>query len=361
MAIHRIEIENFKSIKKASVRLSQINILIGANGAGKSNFIQFFKLMNEIFEQRLNEYVARNGKSEAFLHFGSKVSERIFGFVEFENDKGNLTNAYEFELLPTIHQSFFVNESSCYNKSVSENAVWDKWRHKGSESVIKGSVNFRDKYLKDFLASIRVFHFHDTSQNAPVKQSSKINDNRQLRADGGNLAAYLFKIKENEPNVFRFIEKTIQSVAPFFHGFDLQPDEIDANLIDLVWKEKGSDQYFNAHHLSDGTLRFICLATLLLQPVPPLVIIIDEPELGLHPFAIEKLAGLIQKASIQSQIIISTQSTALINHFSPDEIIVAERSPETSFHRLKEAELSSWLEEYSMGEIWERNIVGGRP
>jgi predicted ATPase len=157
------------------------------------------------------------------------------------------------------------------------------------------------------------------------------------------------------------IEYTISSVAPFFEKFDLEPDSKNPDVIFLNWLEKGSDEYFNAHHLSDGTLRFIALTTLLLQPVLPSTIILDEPELGLHPFAISKLAGMIKKAAVQSQIIIATQSVNLVNEFSADDIIVANREDnQTVFKRQSEESLKTWLEDYSIGELWEKNVIGGR-
>ena len=195
-----------------------------------------------------------------------------------------------------------------------------------------------------------------------MKKPVNLNDNRTLKSDGSNIAALLYKIQKTEPKLLSFIERTVRSVAPFFSHFDLAPDELDKNKISLVWKERESDHYFDAHSLSDGTLRFICLTVLLLQPNPAPIIIIDEPELGLHPFAIAKLAGMIMNASQHSQIILSTQSVTLLNHFSPEDVIVVERENKQSvFRRLEDEDLSSWLEEYSLGELWDKNVIGGRP
>ena len=175
------------------------------------------------------------------------------------------------------------------------------------------------------------------------------------------MAAFLYKIKDTNPKHFKIIEFTIRSVAPFFERFDLKPDSKNPEMIFLNWLEKGSDDYFNAHNFSDGTLRFIALSTLLLQPVLPKTIILDEPELGLHPFAIAKLAGMIKKASTNSQIILSTQSVNLVDHFSANDIIVVNREDnQTVFKRQSEESLKSWLEEYSIGELWEKNVIGGR-
>ena len=193
-----------------------------------------------------------------------------------------------------------------------------------------------------------------------------LRDNRVLKSDGSNLAAFLYMLSVKYKVHFKLIERTIKSIAPYFSQFDLQPDVFDENVIELVWKEVGSDQYFNAYNLSDGTIRFIALATLLLQPSPPKTIIIDEPELGLHPFAIKKLAALISSVSEKSQVIVSTQSVTFLNEFTPNDIIVVDRENVegkmvSQFKRFQEDELDQWLEGYSMGEIWEKNLIGGKP
>ena len=107
--------------------------------------------------------------------------------------------------------------------------------------------------------------------------------------------------------------------------------------IRLRWQQKGSDYPLTPHHLSDGTIRFICLTTALLQPEPPSTIILDEPEPGLHPYAIEILAELIKSSSKRMQVIVSTQSPSLVDYFEPEEIVVVNRKDGASnFKRLKD-------------------------
>jgi predicted ATPase len=212
------------------------------------------------------------------------------------------------------------------------------------------------------MTSFKIFHFQDTGKTAKIKLPCLIADNEFLREDGANLAACLYVIQLTYPKDFKRIEMVIRSVAPYFERFDLKPDRINPDVIRLEWKEKGSDAYFNAKHLSDGTLRFIALATLLLQPEAPQVIIIDEPELGLHPFAINKLAGLIKKASANTQIIISTQSVNLVDNFDPEDIITVDRQDGQSvFNRQNSETLKDWLTDYSISDLWNKNVIGGRP
>jgi predicted ATPase len=191
-----------------------------------------------------------------------------------------------------------------------------------------------------------------------------VNDNSYLRADGSNLPAFLYLLKKKNPESYGLIRDTVRQVAPFFDDFLLKPDPLNEDTIRLAWKHRISDKYFGASALSDGTLRFIVLSTLLLQPHHslPSIILIDEPELGLHPYAIVLLASLVKQASIKAQVILSTQSPLLLDHFEPRDVLVAERfHGATEIKRLKTARLKSWLEDYSLGQLWEKNELGGRP
>jgi predicted ATPase len=362
MGIHSIRIQNFKSIKDSGeVIIKPINVFIGANGVGKSNFISFFKFLNKLYEQQLQLYMAQNGRADNFLFFGKKISGFLSGKMVFDNE---WQNEYEFLLVPDSSGNLiFSNEYSNYTRPGGQLNKAALSIGGNLESVLKSDSGYRNKYLREQFAGLKLFHFHDTSFSSRVKQPCNTLDYVNLQEDGGNLAAFLYRLQESSPSNFKMIENVTQSIAPFFGRFYLQPDEINPQQIYLRWYEKEYDQLFTAHNLSDGTLRMICLITLLLQPNLPGAIIIDEPELGLHPFAIGKLASLLQSASVKSQIIISTQSVTLVSHFNADDIIVVEREQQhqTVFKRQSKEELSSWLDNYSLGELWEKNVLGGRP
>ncbi len=363
MGIKSIHIRNFKSIKDSGVvELKSINVLIGANGVGKSNSIGFFRFLNRIYEQQIQLYINQNGGSENFLHFGRKVSDFLAGKIIFDNE---WKNEYSFNMVPDqTGNLIFASEWSNFTKPGSSKIDLSEIGIAGNrESRIKDDSGYRNKYLRTQFAGFKIFHFHDTSFNSKVKQPCSTRDYATLQENGGNLAAFLYRLQESAPLNFNIIVKVIQSIAPFFDRFYLQPDEINPQQIYLRWKEKGFEPLFTAHNLSDGTLRMICMATLLLQPHPPATIIIDEPELGLHPFAITKLAGLLQSVPEYTQVIVSTQSVNLVNEFKPEDIIVVQREDkhETIFTRQSEETLSTWLKDYSIGELWEKNILGGRP
>ncbi|WP_127136005.1 AAA family ATPase [Flagellimonas oceanensis] len=353
--LDRIVIKGYKSIRHLDIELKSVNILIGSNGVGKSNFVSFFKLVNNIYEQRLKQFSMKSG-SDNLLYFGRKETDFIEGFLNFGN------NAYSFKLEPNDDGGLFINEEH----SIYHPAPYNKsfWNNNVQESGIKTSSSIRDRYLREHLESYKIYHFHDTSSAAPLRTPANIDDNRMLREDGDNLAAYLYYIMEKFPKNFRRIEKTIQSIAPFFEKFNLEPDRLDESRIKLVWNEKDHiDTYFDASHLSDGSLRFIALTTLLMQPKLPKVIIIDEPELGLHPVAINKLAALIKSASQKDcQIIISTQSVNLLNNFEIDQVITVDKvDNQSSFSRLEHNRLKDWLDDYSLGELWSKSVINGQP
>lgn len=358
MILNYLEIEKFKSIKKLELSLKKINILIGPNGAGKSNFIQFFNLLNNIVLQNIQNYVAVNGGADNFLYFGRKHSDTFSGFLSFGR------NAYQFDLTATNENNFyFSRELTIYQNPVHGGVSRRDISSANKESNLnKHKDNVTDHIIRA-LTTWGVYHFHDTSSSAKIKQEGEINDNRSLKRDASNLAAFLYLLQEKHNEYFLRIENTLKLIAPFFEKFLLQPLALNEAKIKLEWKHIGSDEYFNANHLSDGTLRMICLITLLLQPNLPDTIIIDEPELGLHPAAIELITSLIKSvAASNKQVICSTQSVTFLNHFEPDDIIVVNRkNGESEFNRLDKSTLTEWLNEYAIGELWEKNVLGGRP
>ncbi len=350
--LDRIKIRGYKSIRELDLPLGPINILIGSNGAGKSNFISFFKLVNNIYEQRLQSYTKQVG-AENLLYYGLKKTQEVFGSLVFSD------NAYTFSLHPKDDGGMFIaKEVSWYRYS-----DWGSQSSNIEESEIKTSTLMRNNYLQQYLQSYKIYHFHDTSKGSPLRSSAKVNDNRVLREDGGNLPAYLYLMQQKYPKTLKRIESVVRSVMPYFERFDLEPQALDGS-IELVWNDVDApDKYFSAHDLSDGSIRFIALAALLLQPELPKIIIIDEPELGLHPVAVTMLAGMIHSAAARGcQIIVSTQSVNLINNFEAEDIVTVDRRDGQSvFNRLSKDSLKSWIEDYTLGELWMKSVINGQP
>ena len=309
----------------------------------------------------------RAGGADQLLHFGSKTTQKIQLKASFRDE----VNQYYLSLAPSNDDNLYpsVEQVNFWNKKYPDPICWEiKNRENGHEAGIAGLSDPHAKEIADWvktrLGRWRLYHVHDTSTSSPLRKTAKLNDNRFLRPDGSNLPAFLYLLLKKHPVEYSLIRRTIQQVAPFFDDFLLDPDPLNEESIRLAWRHKNSDQYFGASSLSDGTLRFIALAALFLQPddFRPSVILVDEPELGLHPQAITLLASLVKQASQKTQVILSTQSSLLLDHFQPEDVLVADRvDGSTQFTRLDSEKLASWLEEYSLGQLWEKNELGGRP
>lgn len=342
-----IAIAGFKSFgAEVEVPLGPLNVLIGANGSGKSNFLDAFSFLQAYSRGGVNAHVERSGGADKTLHFGTRYTEVADIRIDFSNGEQCRLRLHPI-VSDRIGTSFsyatgFTKLSA--DKSKKDRAIEDKYRER--------------------LTSWRQYHFHDTSFHSPMKKTSKLHDNRFLREDGSNLAAFLYLLRERHEASYRLTRNTIRQVAPFFDDFALEPLKLNPDSILLEWQHRNSDAYFDAASLSDGTLRFMALTALLLQPAElrPGIVLLDEPELGLHPYAIAMLAAMLRSASKETQIVVATQSPGLLDHLEPEDILVAERvGGETRLNRLEAEPLREWLEDYSLGQLWEKNHFGGRP
>lgn len=361
--LEKLTIKNFKSIREQTLELGRLNVFIGGNGAGKSNLIEVFRFLREIVNQNLAGYVGVKGGADTLLHYGKKKSSEISFILEFgENDT---ITTYSVVLHGTEDDNFLL---------AGETVSWRQKNHPLISSVgllissfTKQSTLRTDErgFAREAahnLENCRVYHFHDTSDTAVVKGTADVEDNRFLRPKAENLAAFLYWMQQKQPDHFTNIQDTVRQIAPFFEEFRLAPSKLNENKIKLEWKEKGSDAYFNASSLSDGTLRFICLTTLLMQPELPPLVLLDEPELGLHPAAVNLLAGMLSSAASRTQIIVATQSVTLLNQLDPESVWTVDREDNQSvFRHLSEHDMSAWLDDYGLGDLWEKNVLGARP
>jgi len=363
--IDKITLQGFKSIRALDLPLGKLNILIGANGAGKSNFVSFFRLLSAIADERLQKFVLEQGGPDDFFFMGPKYTPRISAHVVFGE------HAYEFELSPTTSTDLMIGEErihhagghdvggTTYARRESSRESCLKWHHGLPQAL-------REFFRTDVYGHVSgwiVYHFHDTSMLAPMRRQGSVRDNEYLRPDAGNLAAFLLMLRERHSSVYAKIRETVRLAAPFFDDFTLRPKASNGDeALQLEWTQRDSDYPFHVNQLSDGTLRFMALTTALLQPDPPATMLFDEPELGLHPYALNLFAGLVKKAATRTQIIVSTQSAPLLDNFEAEDIIVVDRQKgESIFRRLSSDDLAEWRKDYSLGELWQKNVFGGRP
>lgn len=372
VTLKSISLRGFKSIdgEGQEVRLGQITVLIGANGAGKSNFVSFLRMINFITTQGLQNFVANEGFADSLLYFGRKTTTEMGGCVQFET--GAARDEYRFVLqADATNRLFFQDETIEYHAPGHKQPLVCQLGGGSKESqllVHEGPAAQTCNVVQKLLSGCRVYQFHDTSATAKIRAEGYVDDARYLRSDGGNLAAFLraMKMRKDGEKYYERIVRHVQQMVPHFEDFELTPLPENVKYVRLNWREKGRDYLFGPHQLSDGSLRFMALSTLFLQPpeTRPNVIIVDEPELGLHPSAIVALAGMVKAAAVHTQVVLATQSPRLVDEFSVDDIVVVERDAQKArsvFRRLDARQLQDWLERYCLSELWEKNVLGGQP
>jgi predicted ATPase len=370
--MHQIEtlsLKGFRSIREIdNFAFGPITVLVGANGSGKSNLIGFFRMMNEMMLGGLQSFLQNGGGGSNFLHFGPSRTRFLSAALTFRSDTG--LNTYECELtFAAVDRLMFVREELHFQRNGSHDS--QRIPVENNEPVESALSRYLDpslkthRFIKWFLDKTRVFHFHDTSMTSRMRNYCDHDDARYLRTEGGNLAAVLLRLRNEFPANYRRVVAGVNTVFPELKDFELDPTGRNGKDLLLRWRPTSNPkEVFGPVHLSDGTLRMIALVTLFNLPesMTTWMIILDEPELGLHPAAEAYLASLIRSASTQMQVLLSTQSATLVDHFKPSEVVVAEMHDGAStFNRLDEEKLRQWLKRYTLGEAWRKNVFGGRP
>lgn len=357
-AVSELSVAGFRSFAKLDrLRLAARNILIGANGSGKSKFVEVFQFAQAVWKGRLEKYVARTGGADPLLHYGAGTTKRMSFRISFAEPGGTL----ELVLEPTDDQRLFVTAEGMSDLPWLR-PDWDP--NQSSDIVAPRAGDMGEDPGDQYLNSWRIYDFRGVGRGSALRQNSDLYDGETMHSDGSNLASFLYVLGRKHRKSYDRIRDSVRMVAPFFEDFDIRPFALDKRILRLRWRHTDSDRSFDVSEFSDGTLRFVALVTALAQPVElrPSTIVLDEPELGLHPFAINVLASLIQSASVHTQMVVSTQSALLIDSFEPEDVLVADRvDGATQLTRLKSSELAEWLQDYTLGELWQKNELGGRP
>jgi predicted ATPase len=366
--LKRIRVVGWKSIKNQTIDLTPLTVVIGANGAGKSNLLSLFKLLNAMFANTpgLRNYVGQSGYADSLLHYGIKETPVAEIEVTFVTDSGETTYFARWAAAAGGTLIFTEERVVFFRPGAPKPVVVDLGAGHAETNLLASADDGNQISLValQLLHSCRLFHFHDTSEQCASRQPCYVNANRFLYPDAGNAAAMLYLFRQQHPTAFRRITATVRQMVPDFDSFVLEPSKLNDKQLLLNWTHKGRPYEFGPHQLSDGSLRFIALATLLLQPEDklPLFIALDEPELGLHPSALEILAGMAKAASSHCQLLFATQSSVFLDYFEPENVVVVNTKGAISeFQRLEAEKLKTWLEQYTLGEIWEKNVVGGGP
>ena len=388
MKLREISLKGYKSIDGEvgqTISFGDVTVLLGANGSGKSNLVSFLNMLNFMATGALNQYIGRQGVSSV-LFYGPKQTKSISFELKFASDEQ--IQSYSVNLAYSFQDRLFISSEKVtsddkiaqqvyYNPSIEDfKDVFSRLQVKedvvsigSGESALQQDTREARRTLCDFLSSIHVYQFHDTSDTAKMKDRAYVDAAKYLYSDAGNLAAFLKMLKDHPPykKYYDRIVRHIQRVMPQFADFDLESLPGAKDYVRLNWKDASGVEYlFDPHQISDGSLRFMALATLLLQPpdLLPKFIVLDEPELGLHPAAIAELGGMVKIAAQNTQVLLATQSTRLVDEFSPEELVIVERDEQkrcSVFKRLDAEQLEDWLARYSLSELWEKNVLGGRP
>ncbi|MCG8388857.1 MAG: AAA family ATPase [Cytophagales bacterium] len=360
--LESLSIKGWHSIKELDgFKPGNVNVLIGPNGAGKSNFIGFFDLLSWMLSGKLQERLVQLGGSNDILFDGPEVTQHLEGELTIKTSAG--LNQYRFVLqFAKPDRLYFAEEGYRFSRSdIDTRANWKYLGGGHTEAKLVEGTSTTAKVVRNLLKKFIVYQFHNTSDTAAMRLSWNVEDGRWLKANAQNLGSFLHRIIKEDEEYYLRIVKYVRAVLPFFDDFELYPEGYN---VMLRWKEKGTIKVFNAGQASDGMLRTIALIAMLAQNPEdlPAVLFLDEPELGLHPAAIDVVAGLIKAASNHCQIFIATQSVSMVNNFAPDDLVVIERKGRDSqYHRYTSEQLSAYMDEFSTGDLWEHNIIGGKP
>ncbi len=366
--IKKIRLKGFRSIRELDFEARPLNVFIGANGAGKSNLLMFFRMLGWMMKGGGNfqSFVGLNGGAGKFLFDGPKTTPGLSVSLELEAETGGFE--YEFDLAWAASDQFVFTRERFrhFSPETIDQTPWEDLGsgHREAELLFKAEGGDEPARTVVHLMRRMVVHqFHDTSHNARIRGKWHQDDSRSLKEDGANLAAVLLRMKEHQPVYYRRNVGLIRNVFPSFDDFFLEPEH---NHLLLRWTEKGTDNLFTVDQASDGTLRFMALIALLAQPEDemPDLFFLDEPELGLHPYAIGAVAGFVNSLALKRQVFVATQSSKFIDYFEPDDLIVVEIDRikhDSHFTRMSTDDLDEWRDLYSVSDLWDKNILGGRP
>ena len=361
--IRSVTIEGFRSLRNIqSLELPQLTVLIGANGAGKSNLIRFFEMLSWMLKSKnLQEFIVRHGGGDDQFFMGARKTPRIHAELSLETATGQ--NDYRFDLVHVFAGDSVMLMNEAYRYSARDISTQAKWTEVGTAGKESGLLEMKSKTAQTIVALLRqcaTYQFHDTSINSAIHNRWDVSESFRLRSDGGNLSAVLLDLRRNDGKRYELIVKQIRRVLPAFKDFVL---EQEAGKVLLRWKGNNSDKVFGSHLTSDGSLRLFCLLTLLnLSPKQlPDVMFFDEPELGLHPHAITLVAEMFKRLSKKRQIFIATQSPYLVDCFELENLIIASANDgETVLRNMAREQYQEWLDdEYQLSDVWLKQAVGG--
>lgn len=371
--IKSLHLQNFLSFgpNAEPVELGALNIIIGTNGSGKSNFIEGLELLRHLPKEDINDSFRRLGGLEIFW----REDENNTFIDKIKIRAKFLPNLEEYGLIlgfvagfggVMFEKEFIKNENEEFEIKRDNSSVWtsysDKKKYYNSMNSIFEKLNPESQapnfyFIKDLLPQIRTFRDWTFGKNSPLRQSQRADmPNKWLDADGSNLGLILNVIRKNPDSKAQFLQG-LKTLNPNFTDFDVQ---IEGSSVQVFLTE--NRKITPALRLSDGTLRYLCLLALLCHPNPPPLVCIEEPEMGLHPDVFHGLAALMREASKRMQLVVTTHSDIFVDCFTdtPEVIKVCDKiDGSTQIRSLPLEELKPWLDDYSLGDLWLKGHIGG--
>jgi predicted ATPase len=380
-------VQNYRSLVDVRLALRDLTVVIGPNGAGKTAFLELFQLLQYASEQGLSRFLESQGGFQSILSHQRNASRTprltVETGINVQSEQSDAPMNYRFELVGRqvgyaidferlewqydlcadkpyryieAHQDQFYYADPPSGRMIEPD--WDYDRQELALAQVPKMHRWPET-LRTMLAGTRHYSFLDVSPRAVVRLPQSLTPATRPGPNGESLYSALFNLRSLHHDIYERIELLLEQGFPDFERLDFQV--VGAGQVTLTWYERGDRDPFYPGQLSEGTLRFLWLITALLAPPAPPLLLIDEPEVSLHPELLKLLAALLQDASAGSQIVVATHSPDLIRWLEPSEVLIADKEEgETRFTWADALDLDEWLTEYTLRDLWLMGNLGGR-
>lgn len=375
-----ITIEGYRRLSSVHLAMRDLTVMIGANGVGKTSLLDVFKLLAASAKGQLLEQIG--GGLEGMLTRGK--ADHLAISLE-AGVPGHAPLKYNLKLIPARGSSYEIGVETLTqhnnpNEPLPQKFIdshkqnvkyfdvqtkrWESptWEHNLFETSLSQVPKMyqQSENLRKQLASCTYYGALDVSDRSPVRQPQDMRPATLPGANGEDLVSCLYDLRETDPDRFEIVEDTLAAAFPDFEKLNFPP--VAAGKLSMTWKDKNFPKPIYVHELSEGTLRFLWLVTLLQSRGLTSITLIDEPEVSLHPELLRLLADLMREASKRTQLIVATHSDRLVRFLKPDEVLICDAEGGlTTMTWADKLDLDRWLSEYSLDEVWAMNLMGGRP
>ena len=381
--IERIKIGGFRRLREVNLEVRPFMVVIGANGVGKTSFLDAFSVLSSSASGNLNNALSLFGGIENILTRGKSV-ELSFSVdmdipqyqplnyelrlspssTAYSIQREILSQRHERHVLPFLHIDSSGSDIRYYEMGgkVPSGLVRPNWEHNPLEtSLAQVPKMFREpEELRRILATATQYHALDVGPRAAVKMPQPMKPATLPGPNGEDLVPYLYYLRESDRNRFDSIVDSLRSAFPGFEELAFPP--VAAGVLAMIWKDKNFRKPMYTNELSEGTLRFLWIISLLASPSLSTITMIDEPEISLHPELLSLLADLMREAAKRTQLIVATHSDRFIRFLKPEEVVVMDVNEDgcSTVAWADSLDLDEWLADYSLDEVWRMGRMGGR-